>query len=113
MGRWEQAKKSKSLLSGGIVNSFTFDLLLCCFSSLQPSLFPVLLLLSRLYPSPLDEANSPISMKPFLPLLIRSANSLFQNFAEGDWAKSLPAASDITIFIDIAAPVAQCGRQGC
>ncbi len=46
-----------------------------CFisSSLQPSLLPLLLLLSRLYPSPLDDANSPTSLTPFIPLLIRYA----------------------------------------
>ena len=46
-----------------------------CFSlncsSLQPTLFPVLLLLSRLYPSPLDETNSPTSLQSFLPLILR------------------------------------------
>lgn len=45
----------------------------CPARYLQSSLFPVLLLLSRLYPSPLDEANSPTSLKPFPPLLIRQA----------------------------------------
>ena len=43
----------------------------CCCSSLQPSLLPLLLLLSRLYPSHLDEANSPTGLAPFIPLLIR------------------------------------------
>ena len=58
------------------------------FSSLQPSLFPILLLLSRLYPSPLDETNSPISMKPFLPLLIRSVFSHMRTiFDEGKFQK--------------------------
>ena len=35
---------------------------------LQPCLFPVLLVLSRLFPSSLDEADS---LTPFIPLLIR------------------------------------------
>ena len=45
-----------------------------CMDSLQPSLFPVLLLLSRLYPTALDEALSPTSLQPFLPLLLQYAH---------------------------------------
>lgn len=43
----------------------------CRGDLLQPSLFPMLLILSRLYPSPLDDADSPMSLKPFVPLLVR------------------------------------------
>jgi hypothetical protein len=39
--------------------------------SLQPSLFPVLLILSRLYPTALDEPASPTSLQSFLTLLLR------------------------------------------
>ena len=39
--------------------------------SLQPSLFPVLLILSRLYPTALDEPSSPTSLQSFLTLLLR------------------------------------------
>eukprot|EP00057_Strongylocentrotus_purpuratus_P021689 XP_011676163.1 PREDICTED: thyroid adenoma-associated protein homolog isoform X2 [Strongylocentrotus purpuratus] len=42
---------------------------------LHPSLFPSLLLLSRLYPSPNDTNNSNMSMTPFLPYVIRAGCS--------------------------------------
>ena len=47
---------------------------LVCYSEdnfLQLSLFPVLLILSRLYPTALDESNSVTSLEPFLPLLLK------------------------------------------
>jgi hypothetical protein len=40
-------------------------------SAAQPSLFPVLLILSRLYPTTLDEPTSPGSLQSFLPLLLK------------------------------------------
>ena len=44
---------------------------LICSLRLQPSLFPVLLILSRIYPSPLGEMDPPLSLRPFVPLLLR------------------------------------------
>ncbi len=55
----EQLKISATELSGPIVRL------------LQPSLFPSLLLLSRLYPSPLDDENTPHTLHPFIPYLLK------------------------------------------
>jgi len=42
------------------------------FDELQPSLFPMLLLLARLYPSTFDDSGNPsMSLKPFVPLVMR------------------------------------------
>lgn len=38
---------------------------------LHPSLFLLLLVLSRLYPSPMDGSSSPLGLAPFLPFIIR------------------------------------------
>jgi len=44
----------------------------CRFDVLQPSLFPMLLLLARLYPSTFDDGGDPsMSLKPFVPLVLR------------------------------------------
>ncbi|XP_071963394.1 tRNA (32-2'-O)-methyltransferase regulator THADA-like [Antedon mediterranea] len=42
---------------------------------LQPSLFPILLLLSRLYPSPTDGSDANLSLSPFVPLVQRCGSS--------------------------------------
>ncbi|XP_068089110.1 tRNA (32-2'-O)-methyltransferase regulator THADA isoform X2 [Hyperolius riggenbachi] len=44
-------------------------------SKLHPSLYLLLLILSKLYPSPMDGTYSALSMAPFIPFLIRCANS--------------------------------------
>lgn len=49
---------------------------LCVFSdsghvTLHPSLFLLLLVLSRLYPSPMDGSSSPLGLAPFTPFIIR------------------------------------------
>lgn len=38
---------------------------------LHPSLFLLLLVLSRLYPSPMDGSSSPLGLAPFLPFIMR------------------------------------------
>ncbi|XP_016392695.1 thyroid adenoma-associated protein homolog isoform X1 [Sinocyclocheilus rhinocerous] len=38
---------------------------------LHPSLFLLLLVLGRLYPSPMDGSSSPLGLAPFMPLIIR------------------------------------------
>lgn len=38
---------------------------------IHPSLFLLLLILGRLYPSPMDGASSALSMAPFVPFIIR------------------------------------------
>uniref|UniRef100_A0A8D3AXT7 tRNA (32-2'-O)-methyltransferase regulator THADA n=1 Tax=Scophthalmus maximus TaxID=52904 RepID=A0A8D3AXT7_SCOMX len=38
---------------------------------LHPSLFLLLLVLSRLYPSPMDGSSSPLGLAPFMPFIIR------------------------------------------
>lgn len=50
--------------------------LMCLFSDsghvkLHPSLFLLLLVLSRLYPSPMDGSSSPLGLAPFLPFIMR------------------------------------------
>ncbi|XP_017296045.1 thyroid adenoma-associated protein isoform X2 [Kryptolebias marmoratus] len=42
---------------------------------LHPSLFLLLLVLSRLYPSPMDGSSSPLGLAPFVPLIIRCGSS--------------------------------------
>ncbi|XP_062827467.1 tRNA (32-2'-O)-methyltransferase regulator THADA isoform X2 [Anolis carolinensis] len=42
---------------------------------LHPSLFLLLLILSKLYPSPMDGAYSALSMAPFVPFILRCGNS--------------------------------------
>nr|XP_046258832.1 thyroid adenoma-associated protein isoform X2 [Scatophagus argus] len=42
---------------------------------LHPSLFLLLLVLSRLYPSPMDGSSSPLGLAPFMPLIIRCGRS--------------------------------------
>ncbi|XP_053731279.1 thyroid adenoma-associated protein isoform X2 [Synchiropus splendidus] len=42
---------------------------------LHPSLFLLLLVLSRLYPSPMDGSSSPLGLAPFLPFIIRCGRS--------------------------------------
>lgn len=37
----------------------------------RPNLFLLLLVLERLYPSPMDGAHSALSLAPFLPLITR------------------------------------------
>ena len=50
---------------------------LVCVSSasgvvkLHPSLFLLLLVLGRLYPSPMDGSSSPMALAPFMPFIIR------------------------------------------
>ena len=53
------------------VYTYTFNNRL---SLLLFSLFPVLLLLSRLYPSPLDDTQSPLSLAPFQDPIIKYDN---------------------------------------
>ncbi|XP_043991776.1 thyroid adenoma-associated protein isoform X2 [Gambusia affinis] len=43
--------------------------------TLHPSLFLLLLVLSRLYPSPMDGSSSPLGLAPFRPLIIRCSRS--------------------------------------
>ncbi|XP_068183222.1 thyroid adenoma-associated protein [Antennarius striatus] len=43
--------------------------------TLHPSLFLLLLVLSRLYPSPMDGSSSPLSLAAFMPFLIRCGHS--------------------------------------
>ncbi|MEQ2214901.1 hypothetical protein XENOCAPTIV_023464 [Xenoophorus captivus] len=38
---------------------------------LHPSLFLLLLVLSRLYPSPMDGSSCPLGLAPFMPLIMR------------------------------------------
>ena len=49
------------------------DLLLCGFSMMKmhPSLFPVLLLLSKLYPSSMEGADTALNLKCFVPFVLR------------------------------------------
>lgn len=42
---------------------------------LHPSLFLLLLVLSRLYPSPMDGSTSPLGLAPFMPFIIRCGRS--------------------------------------
>ncbi|XP_051504268.1 thyroid adenoma-associated protein homolog isoform X2 [Myxocyprinus asiaticus] len=42
---------------------------------LHPSLFLLLLVLGRLYPSPMDGSSSPLGLAPFMPLIIRCSRS--------------------------------------
>ncbi|XP_059214737.1 thyroid adenoma-associated protein [Centropristis striata] len=42
---------------------------------LHPSLFLLLLVLSRLYPSPMDGSSSPLGLAPFLPFIMRCGHS--------------------------------------
>ncbi|XP_071337347.1 thyroid adenoma-associated protein isoform X2 [Trachinotus anak] len=42
---------------------------------LHPSLFLLLLVLSRLYPSPMDGSSSPLGLSPFMPFIIRCGRS--------------------------------------
>ncbi|XP_056250646.1 thyroid adenoma-associated protein isoform X1 [Seriola aureovittata] len=42
---------------------------------LHPSLFLLLLVLSRLYPSPMDGSSSPLGLTPFMPFIIRCGRS--------------------------------------
>ncbi|XP_072247562.1 thyroid adenoma-associated protein [Leuresthes tenuis] len=42
---------------------------------LHPSLFLLLLVLSRLYPSPMDGSSSPLGLAPFLPFIMRCGRS--------------------------------------
>lgn len=42
---------------------------------LHPSLFLLLLVLSRLYPSPMDGSSSPLGLAPFMPFIIRCSRS--------------------------------------
>ncbi|XP_018411906.1 PREDICTED: thyroid adenoma-associated protein [Nanorana parkeri] len=44
-------------------------------SKLHPSLYLLLLILSKLYPSPMDGTYSALSMAPFIPFIMRCANS--------------------------------------
>ncbi|OCT79347.1 hypothetical protein XELAEV_18026159mg [Xenopus laevis] len=44
-------------------------------SKLHPSLFLLLLILSKLYPSPMDGTYSALSMAPFIPFIIRCGHS--------------------------------------
>ncbi|XP_014913282.1 thyroid adenoma-associated protein [Poecilia latipinna] len=43
--------------------------------TLHPSLFLLLLVLSRLYPSPMDGSSSPLGLAPFRPLIMRCSRS--------------------------------------
>ncbi|KAM3606743.1 uncharacterized protein V6R79_022453 [Siganus canaliculatus] len=43
---------------------------------LHPSLFLLLLVLSRLYPSPMDGSSSPLGLAPFMPFIIRYVSAL-------------------------------------
>ncbi|XP_019737575.1 thyroid adenoma-associated protein [Hippocampus comes] len=42
---------------------------------LHPSLFLLLLVLSRIYPSPMDGSSSPLGLAPFMPFIIRCGRS--------------------------------------
>uniref|UniRef100_A0A8C5DWK7 tRNA (32-2'-O)-methyltransferase regulator THADA n=1 Tax=Gouania willdenowi TaxID=441366 RepID=A0A8C5DWK7_GOUWI len=42
-------------------------------AKLHPSLFLLLLVLSRLYPSPMDGSSSPLGLAPFMPFIMRCA----------------------------------------
>nr|XP_015799588.2 thyroid adenoma-associated protein [Nothobranchius furzeri] len=42
---------------------------------LHPSLFLLLLVLSRLYPSPMDGSSSPLGLAPFIPFIMRCSRS--------------------------------------
>ncbi|XP_004554638.3 thyroid adenoma-associated protein [Maylandia zebra] len=42
---------------------------------LHPSLFLLLLVLSRLYPSPMDGSSSPLGLAPFMPFIMRCGRS--------------------------------------
>ncbi|XP_035256755.1 thyroid adenoma-associated protein [Anguilla anguilla] len=42
---------------------------------LHPSLFLLLLILGRLYPSPMDGSSSPLGLAPFMPFIIRCGRS--------------------------------------
>ncbi|KAL8185315.1 UNVERIFIED_CONTAM: hypothetical protein K2H54_045735 [Gekko kuhli] len=42
---------------------------------LHPSLFLLLLILGKLYPSPMDGAYSALSMAPFIPFILNSRYS--------------------------------------
>ncbi|XP_030603636.1 thyroid adenoma-associated protein isoform X2 [Archocentrus centrarchus] len=42
---------------------------------LHPSLFLLLLVLSRLYPSPMDGSSSPLGLAPFMPFIMRCGHS--------------------------------------
>ncbi|XP_071780883.2 thyroid adenoma-associated protein [Centroberyx gerrardi] len=42
---------------------------------LHPSLFLLLLVLGRLYPSPMDGSSSPLGLAPFMPFIIRCGHS--------------------------------------
>ncbi|KAM8946134.1 tRNA (32-2'-O)-methyltransferase regulator THADA [Pelodytes ibericus] len=44
-------------------------------SKLHPNLFLLLLILSKLYPSPMDGTYSALSMRPFIPFIIRCGHS--------------------------------------
>ncbi|XP_026211398.1 thyroid adenoma-associated protein [Anabas testudineus] len=44
-------------------------------AKLHPSLFLLLLVLSRLYPSPMDGSSSPLGLAPFMPFIIRCGRS--------------------------------------
>uniref|UniRef100_A0AAV2JLB0 tRNA (32-2'-O)-methyltransferase regulator THADA n=1 Tax=Knipowitschia caucasica TaxID=637954 RepID=A0AAV2JLB0_KNICA len=49
---------------------------------LHPSLFLLLLVLSRLYPSPMDGSSSPLGLAPFTPFIIRGvlSHSMNENY---------------------------------
>ncbi|XP_066553351.1 thyroid adenoma-associated protein [Amia ocellicauda] len=49
---------------------------------LHPSLFLLLLILGRLYPSPMDGSSSPLGLAPFVPFIIRCGHSPVQRSRE-------------------------------
>ncbi|XP_033103076.1 thyroid adenoma-associated protein homolog [Anneissia japonica] len=65
------------------LHGFLLEELTACIGSqtgmdagyLQPSVFPILLLLSRLYPSPTDGADSSLSLAPFISMVQRCGSS--------------------------------------
>ncbi|CAN0398537.1 unnamed protein product [Lampetra fluviatilis] len=65
-------------------------------ASLQPALFPLLLLLAKLYPSPMDGTYTELSLAPFLPLLVRCGGSPV-------WRARVMAAHALVAFIPAAA----------
>uniref|UniRef100_A0A8C7YBV7 tRNA (32-2'-O)-methyltransferase regulator THADA n=1 Tax=Oryzias sinensis TaxID=183150 RepID=A0A8C7YBV7_9TELE len=64
-GKDEHSKKNRSALS-------LFD---SGHVKLHPSLFLLLLVLSRLYPSPMDGSSSPLGLAPFMPFIMRCGRS--------------------------------------
>ncbi|KAJ8014230.1 hypothetical protein DPEC_G00038090 [Dallia pectoralis] len=61
LSRLEEAASSVDSASGQVI--------------LHPSLFLLLLVLGRLFPSPMDGSSSPLGLAPFLPFIIRCGRS--------------------------------------